>query len=65
MNTITFSDDRQQLQVLFLILISIYTVTWSDVLVYMLKNKKKNKGYCISKNDKNEEEEKEDIINCN
>ena len=47
-----------------MILISVYIVTRSGVLVYVSKNKKKNKGYYIDENDEDEKKE-DDTINCN
>ena len=68
-NIVTFLNDRQRLQVLFLIFISTYIATRSDALVYMSKNEKKNKDYCINENDEDEkkkkEEEEDDIMNYN
>ena len=67
MDIVTFPDDRQRLQVFFLILTSTYIATRLDVLVYVSKNKKKNKGYCIDEDDEDEKEkkeEKDDIMNC-
>ena len=67
MNTVTFLNSRQRLQVPFLILTFVYTATRPDTLVYVSKNEKKDKGYYIGENDEDkekEEEEEDDTINC-
>jgi hypothetical protein len=69
MDTATFPDGRQRLQVPFLILTSAYTATRPGALVYVPKNEKKDKGYYIGEDDEDEEEEEEeeeedDTIDC-
>ena len=57
MDTATFPDGRQWLQVPFLILTSAYTATRPGALVYVSRNEKKDKGYCIGEDDEDEEGE--------
>ena len=57
MDTATFPDSRQRLQVPFLILTSAYTATRPGALVYVAGNEKKNKEYCIGEDDEDEGEE--------
>ena len=67
MDTATFPDGRQRLQVPFLILTSAYTATRPGALVYVPKNEKKDKGYCIGEDDEDEEEkeeEEDDTMDC-
>jgi hypothetical protein len=60
----TFPDGRQQLQVPFLMLVSAYIATQLGALIYMSRNEKKDQGYYIGEHDKDEEEMKEDSMNC-
>lgn len=64
MDTATFPDGRQRLQVPFLILTSAYTAIRPGALVYVPKNEKKDKSYCIGEDDEDEEEEEDDTIDC-
>jgi Protein of unknown function (DUF3435) len=63
MDTATFPDGRQRLQIDFLELLIAGTATRPAALVYVRRNEKRIKGHCIGEDD-SEEEEKEEY-GCN
>jgi hypothetical protein len=63
-DTATFPDGRQRLQVPFLVLVSAYTATRPGALVYVSRNEKKDQGHCIGEHDEDEEEMEEGPMNC-
>jgi len=54
LDTATFPDGRQQLQVHFLVLVSAYAATRPGALVYVARNEKLKRGYCIGEDDEDE-----------
>ena len=62
LETVTFRDGRQRLQLHFLVLVSAYTATRPEALVYVARNEKLKRGYCIGENyeDEDDEEDEED-----
>ena len=60
LDTATFPDGRQQLQVHFLVLVSAYAATRPGALVYVARNEKLKRGYCIGEDDEDEDDEDEE-----
>lgn len=55
LDTTTFSNRQQQLQIVFLIFISIYIATQLRALVFVVRNIRKEKKHYISNNSSNED----------
>jgi hypothetical protein len=55
MDTATFLNRRQRLQVAFLVLMIAYTASRPGALVYVARNEKKSRGYAIGEDDEDED----------
>ena len=56
----TFRDGRQRLQLHFLVLVSAYTATRPEALVYVARNEKLKRAYCIGENDEDGDKAKDE-----
>ena len=59
MDTATFPNGRQRLQVAFLVLMIAYTASRPGALVYVARNEKKSRGYAIGEDDEDEDEDED------
>jgi hypothetical protein len=55
-DTATFRDGRQRLQIALLVLLTAYTATRPGALVYVRRSEKRIRGYCIGEDDEEEGE---------
>ena len=55
-DTATFPDGRQRLQLALLVLLTAYTATRPGALVYVRRSEKRIRGYCIGEDDEEEDE---------
>ena len=65
MDTVTFPNGRQRLQVAFLVLMIAYTASRPGALVYVARNEKKSRGYAIGEDDEDEDEDEDEDGNDN
>jgi Protein of unknown function (DUF3435) len=62
LDTASFPDGRQRLQVSFLVLIIAYTASRPGALVYIARNEKRSRGYVIGEDDEDEDEDEDAIV---
>ena len=59
MDTATFPNGRQRLQIVFLVLIIAYIASRPGALVYVARNEKKSRDYAIGEDDEDEDEDED------